>query len=46
VILVTHGVNIAALTGINPEPGELVVLTPEGGGRFRVAGRVAPSALE
>jgi len=45
-ILVTHGVNIAALTGINPAPGELVVLTPEGGGRFRVAGRVPPSALE
>jgi phosphohistidine phosphatase SixA len=44
-ILVTHGANIAALTGINPAPGEFLVLSAEPGGRFRVAGRVAPSAL-
>jgi phosphohistidine phosphatase SixA len=44
-VLVTHAVNIRALTGISPVPGELVVLTPEGNGRFRVAGRLAPSAL-
>ncbi len=45
-ILVTHGVNILALTGILPAPGEFGVLTPEGGGRFHVAGRLAPAALE
>ena len=45
-ILVTHGANILALTGILPAPGEFVVLTPEGGGRFHVAGRLAPAALE
>jgi broad specificity phosphatase PhoE len=44
-ILVTHGANIAALTGINPAPGEFLVLSPEPGGRFRVAGRLAPSGL-
>lgn len=45
-VLVTHGANILALTGILPAPGEFVVLTPEGGGRFRIAGRLAPAALE
>ena len=45
VILVTHQVNIRALTGINPPQGELVVLTPEGNGRYRVAGRLAPAVL-
>jgi broad specificity phosphatase PhoE len=44
-VLVTHAVNIRALTGISPAPGEFVVLTPEGAGRFRVAGRLAPAAL-
>jgi broad specificity phosphatase PhoE len=44
-VLVTHGANIRALTGISPAPGEFVVLTPEGDGRFRVAGRLAPAAL-
>jgi broad specificity phosphatase PhoE len=43
-VLVTHAVNIRALTGISPAPAEFVVLTPEGDGRFRVAGRLAPSA--
>ena len=38
-VLVTHGSTIAALTGINPGPAEMVVLTPLGGGRFTVAGR-------
>lgn len=38
-VLVTHGSTIAALTGINPAPAEMVVLTPLGGGRFTVAGR-------
>jgi len=44
-VLVTHGANIRSLTGIQPAPGELVVLTP-GGSDFRVSGRIAPAALE
>jgi broad specificity phosphatase PhoE len=44
-VLVTHGANIVALTGVSPAPGEFLVLTAEGGGRFRVAGRLAPAAL-
>ena len=44
-VLVTHGVNISALTGILPAPGETVILTPQGNGTFRVAGRLAPGAL-
>jgi phosphohistidine phosphatase SixA len=44
-ILVTHGANIAALTGVNPAPGEFLVLSAEPGGRFRIAGRLAPAAL-
>jgi phosphohistidine phosphatase SixA len=45
-ILVTHGANIAPVTGSQPTPGEFFVLTPEGGGRFRIAGRLAPAALD
>ena len=45
-ILVTHGANIVPITGSQPAPGEFFVLTPEGGGRFRIAGRLAPSALD
>jgi phosphohistidine phosphatase SixA len=39
-VLVTHGSTIAALTGINPGTAEMVVVTPQGGGRFAVAGRL------
>jgi phosphohistidine phosphatase SixA len=39
-VLVTHGSTIAALTGINPDTAEMVVVTPQGGGRFSVAGRL------
>ena len=39
-VLVTHGSTIAALTGINPATAEMVVVTPQGGGRFAVAGRL------
>jgi phosphohistidine phosphatase SixA len=41
-VLVTHGSVVQPLTGIQPAPGELVVLTPDGPGRFRIAGRLAP----
>jgi phosphohistidine phosphatase SixA len=39
-VLVTHGSTIAALTGINPDTAEMVVVTPQGDGRFAVAGRL------
>jgi broad specificity phosphatase PhoE len=39
-VLVTHGSTIAALTGINPDPAEMLVVTPQGTGRFVVAGRL------
>jgi phosphohistidine phosphatase SixA len=45
-ILVTHGANIVPITGSQPAPGEFFVLTPQGGGRVRIAGRIAPSALD
>jgi len=41
-VLVTHGSVVQPLTGIQPAPGEMVVLTPDGASRFRVAGRLAP----
>lgn len=37
-VLVSHGSTIAALTGISPGMAELVVMTPQGDGRFSVAG--------
>jgi len=42
VVLVTHGSVVLSLTGIQPAPAELVVLTPDGSGRFKVAGRLTP----
>ncbi len=39
-VLVTHGSTIAAVTGINPDTAEMVVLTPPGGERFVIAGRL------
>jgi len=42
-ILVTHQVNITALTGIAPAMGEMVVLSPEPGENFRIAGRLGPA---
>ncbi|NNG46975.1 MAG: histidine phosphatase family protein [Deltaproteobacteria bacterium] len=42
-VLVTHQVNIRALTGIGPGQGEMIILTPLGDGNFRVAGRLRPA---
>jgi phosphohistidine phosphatase SixA len=42
-ILVTHEVNVTVLTGLRPQPGEMIILTPGGDGGFRVAGRLALS---
>jgi broad specificity phosphatase PhoE len=39
-VLVSHGSTILALTGVNLEPAEMVVVTPQGDGRFTVAGRL------
>jgi broad specificity phosphatase PhoE len=41
-VLVTHQVNITALTGLFPDEGEMLVLTPRSDG-FVVAGRIKPS---
>ncbi len=40
VVMVTHGATIFALTGVSPAMGEMVVVTPQGGGKFSVAGRL------
>jgi broad specificity phosphatase PhoE len=40
VVLVSHGSTISALTGVMPAPAEMVVATPQGAGRFTVAGRL------
>ncbi len=39
-VMVSHGSTIVALTGISPGTSEMVVLTPQGGGRFKLAGRM------
>jgi broad specificity phosphatase PhoE len=41
-VLVSHGSTILALTGISPGTGEMVLVTPQGEGRFAVAGRLTP----
>ena len=43
-VLVTHQVNITALTSVHPDEGEMVILTPRGDG-FVVAGRLKPSEV-
>jgi broad specificity phosphatase PhoE len=40
-VLVSHGSTIMALTGVSPATGEMVIVTPQGEGRFAVAGRLA-----
>ena len=44
-VLVSHGSTISSATGEMPAMGEFVVVTPQGSGRFTVAGRIPPSAL-
>lgn len=43
-VLVTHGSTIAALTGVSPDTGEMVIVTPQAEGRFSVEGRLAVAA--
>jgi len=40
VVMVTHNVNIAALTGVSPGTGEVVVVRPDGCCGLRVVGRI------
>jgi phosphohistidine phosphatase SixA len=42
-VLVTHQVNITALTGVSPAPGEIVILAPLGEGKFAISGRLRPA---
>ncbi len=42
-VMVSHGSTILALTGVNPGTAEMVVVTPQGDGRFAVAGRLSAS---
>lgn len=44
-VLVTHQVNITALTGVVPAPGEMIVLRAELDGALRVVGRLGPAAF-
>ena len=39
-VLVSHGSAIFALTGVSPAMGEMVIVTPQGDGKFVVAGRL------
>ena len=39
-VMLSHGSTILALTGVSPGTAEMVVLTPQGDGRFKVAGRM------
>jgi len=40
VVMVTHNVNIAALTGVPPATGEIVVVRPDGCCGLKVVGRI------
>ena len=40
VVMVSHGSTILALTGVSPGTAEMVIVTPQGDGRFTVAGRL------
>jgi broad specificity phosphatase PhoE len=45
-VLVSHGVTIRAATGTYLGMGELVVLTPQGNGKFTVAGTITVSTAK
>jgi hypothetical protein len=40
-VLVTHQVNITALTGIYPSEGEMLVLRPRADSGFDIVGRIS-----
>ncbi|HSE94989.1 MAG TPA: histidine phosphatase family protein [Methylomirabilota bacterium] len=39
-VMISHGTNIVAWTGVYPAQGEMVILTPRGDGGFTVAGKL------
>ena len=41
-VLISHGSAALPLTGVSPQQAEIIVLTPQAGGQFRVAGRIPP----
>ena len=41
VLMFTHGSTTLAFTGVSPATAEMVIVTPESGERYRVAGRIA-----
>jgi hypothetical protein len=41
-VLVTHQVNITALTNVMPRSGELIIVQPLAGGQVQVLGRLEP----
>lgn len=43
ILMVTHQVNITALTGIVPRLGEVIVLSRDAQGRISVVGRIPPA---
>ena len=45
-VLVTHQVNITALTGVHAASGEIVVVRPENDHSLSLVGRIEPPALE
>ena len=40
IVLVSHGTTIAAVTGIAPQPGEMLIVRPQGDGQFELKGRL------
>ena len=42
VILVSHGTTITGAPGLNGEPGEMIVVTPQCDGHFELRGRLKP----
>jgi len=45
VVVISHARTISAVTEINTEPGEMVVVTPEGDGKFAVRGHLMAAPL-
>lgn len=45
-VMVSHHITIRAATGVGIAEGELLILTPQGGSGFAVAGRILPGMLD
>ena len=39
-VVVSHGTTIAAATGITPQPGEMLIVSPKGDGQFEIRARL------